>query len=97
MTQRIPWIAAAAVVAILLLEWLFGESAGAALLPALTFWASLCQGVIALLAATVLSNATWLPPDPEPAPADLSPAAGQPGRVHDLVGTPGAVPLVRAS
>jgi hypothetical protein len=62
MTQRIPWIAAAAVVAILLLEWLSGESAGAALLPALTFWASLCQGVVALLAATVLSNATWLPP-----------------------------------
>jgi len=62
MTQRIPWIAAASVVAVLVLEWLLGESAGAALLPALTFWASLCQGLIALLAATLLSNATWLPP-----------------------------------
>ncbi len=62
MSQRIPWIAAASVVAILLLEWLLGDSAGAALLPALTFWASLCQGVIALLAAALLSNATWLPP-----------------------------------
>lgn len=62
MSLRIPWIAAASVVIILLLEWLLGESAGAALLPALTFWASVCQGLIALLAATLLSNATWLPP-----------------------------------
>jgi hypothetical protein len=62
MINRVTLAAAGAVVAVLLIEWIAGASAGAALLPALTFWAAVCQGLVALVAATLLSNATWSPP-----------------------------------
>lgn len=62
MKHRVALVAAASIAAVLLLEWLSGASAGAALLPAMTFWSAVCQGMMALVAASVLSNGKWFLP-----------------------------------
>jgi len=62
MNKWITSAAAGAVILVLVLEQLAGPSAGLSLLTPLLFWASVCQGLIALAAAAELSGAKWILP-----------------------------------
>lgn len=62
MNKWIAPLAAISVLLVLALELAAGRSTGITLLVAMMFWASLCQGLIALAAAAELSGARWIRP-----------------------------------